>query len=144
MTIRRPGGLLEERLSYSVIGAFFYVHRELGFGFLETVYSRALERELRRRGHRVGREVAVDVHFEGSTVAHQRIDMLVDDKLIVEIKATDQLHRGACRQLYNYLRATNLELGLLLHFGRSADFYRVICENGLKQFSSASAPPSDS
>ena len=143
MTVRRPDGLVEERLSYSVIGAFFTVHRGLGFGFLETVYSRALERELHRRGHRVGREVAVDVHFAGARVAHQRIDMIVDDRLIVEIKATDQLHRDASRQLYNYLRATNLEVGLLLHFGRSADFYRVICENRFKARPSDSAPPSN-
>ena len=144
MTIRRPDGLLEERLSYSVIGAFFAVHRQLGFGFLESVYSRALEAELRERRHRVSREFAAAVHYSGLEIAHQRLDMVVDEKLVVEIKATDRLHPDGCRQLFNYLRATSLEVGLLLHFGRSADFYRVICQNHLKPRSSRSRSPSDS
>ena len=65
MTIHRPGGLFEEELSYSVIGAFFAVHRKLGFGFLEQIYASALELELAARGHRVSREIEVIVHYDG-------------------------------------------------------------------------------
>ena len=132
MAIRRPGGLIEEELSHSVIGAFFAVHRKLGFGFLEQIYASALELELKARGHQVGREVEIIVYYDGVPVGRQRLDMIVDEKLIVEIKSPERLHRGACRQLYNYLRGTSLEVGLLLHFGREADFYRVIFENARK------------
>lgn len=118
--------LIEEELTSSVIGAFFAVHRALGFGFLEHVHAAALERELLRRGHRVDREMNVLIQYDGADIARQRLDMVVDDKLVIEIKSTEHLHRDAKRQLYNYLRATRFEVGLLLHFGRSANFYRVI------------------
>jgi GxxExxY protein len=124
-----PGGLIEEQLTQSVIGAFFKVHRTLGYGFLENVYASALEFELKRRGHRVQREVPVVVFYDGVAVANQRLDMVVDETLVIELKATDKLHPDATRQLFNYLRATNLEVGLLLHFNRRADFYRVVCSN---------------
>lgn len=142
--IRRPGGLIEEELSHSVIGAFYKVHRTLGAGFLESVYAAALELELRNRGHDVGREVLVVVRYEGVNIAHQRLDMLVNERLIIEIKATEKLHKDASRQLFNYLRATNLELGLLLHFGPSAAFYRVVCENNSKARPKTPLNPSNS
>ncbi len=128
-----PGhALLEERLSHSVIGAFYDVYNQLGFGFLESVYASALQLELLQRGHRVVREFDVTVRYSNVAIAHQRLDMVVDERLIVEIKATERLHRDAGRQLYNYLRATNLEVGLLFHFGRSAHFYRLICDSAHK------------
>jgi len=128
--------LLEEKLTRSVIGGFYAVHRALGFGFLEQVYANALEVELRGRGHDVAREFSVGVHYGGIEVAHQRLDMVVDDKLVVEIKASENLHADATRQLFNYLRATRLEVGLLLHFGRSAKFRRAICDIGHKPLQS--------
>lgn len=118
--------LLEEALTRSVIGGFYAVHRNLGFGFVEPVHARALEIELHGRGHDVAREFGVNVYYRGILIPQQRHDMVVDQKLAVEIKSTERLHRDAKRQLYNYLRATNLEVGLLLHFGRSATFYRVV------------------
>src|SRR5437879_2858902 len=120
--------LIEERLTHSVIGAFFKVHRVLGFGSLEHVYSSALELELRNRGHNVAREMGVVIRYEGVEIAHQRLDFLIDEKLVVEIKASEKIHPDASRQLYNYLRATNLDVGLLLHFGREAKFYRLVCQ----------------
>ena len=125
----RPGGLIEEELTYSVIGGFLKVHRTLGFGFVEPIYGSAMECELRSRGHETLREFGVTVWYEGIAIGQQRLDMVVDQRLIIEIKSTERLHKDACRQLYNYLRATNLEFGLLLHFGREANFYRLICEN---------------
>jgi GxxExxY protein len=121
--------LIHDRLTYSVIGAFFEVYYTLGFGFLEHVYVAALIRELRNRGHAIGREVSVPVLYKGEEVARQRLDMIVDEKLVVETKSTRALHEGAVRQVENYLRATSLELGLLLHFGPQPRFYRVICSN---------------
>ena len=121
--------LVHERLSYSVIGAFFEVYYTLGFGFLEHVYVASLTRELKHRGHDVRREVSVPVLYKGEEVARQRLDMIVDHKLVVETKSTRALHEGAVRQVENYLRATTIELGLLLHFGPQPKFYRVIASN---------------
>jgi GxxExxY protein len=120
------GELFEERLTHSVIGTFFEVYNTLGFGFLEHIYVMALERELIEREHRVAREVAVRVSYKGHELGAQRLDMIVDDKLVVETKSTHELHKAARRQVYNYLRSTNLEIGLLLHFGPEAHFYRMI------------------
>ena len=122
--------LFDEALTHSVIGAFFEVYNTLGFGFLEQLYARALEKELASRGHQVKREFAVSVQYKGELLGHQRLDMVVNDKVIVEIKATDNLHRESQRQLFNYLRATNIEVGLLLHFSPTgARFYRLVCSN---------------
>lgn len=118
--------LIEGRLTQSVIGAFFEVYNTLGFGFLEHIYVLAMERELRSRGHHVAREVAVSVMYKGEHLGTQRIDMIVDSKLVVEVKSTYQLHGFAIRQIYNYLRGTNLEVGLILHFGPEPKFYRQI------------------
>ena len=128
---RRPGGLIEEELTRSVIGAFFDVYNTLGYGFLEHVYALALERELLGRGHRVGREVSVNIAYKGISLTSQRLDFVVDEKLIVEAKSTQILPAFAARQLYNYLRATNLEIGLLLHFGPEPRFHRLISPRAL-------------
>ena len=123
------GELFEEKLTHSVIGAFYEVYNNLGFGFLEHLYVMAMERELIAREHQVGREVCVRVMYKGEELAVQRLDLIVDEKLVIETKASAELHKSATRQLYNYLRATNLELGLLLHFGPRPNFHRVICRN---------------
>src|SRR4051812_45562781 len=106
MAIRRPGGILEESLTHSIIGGFYRVHKVLGFGFLESVYLAALEVELIKRGHKVAREVRVAIAYEEVLIAHQRIDMIVDAKVILEVKSSERLHPHGCRQLLNYLRAT--------------------------------------
>src|SRR6478672_2378904 len=107
--------LIEEDLTKAVIGVFFEVYNHLRFGFLEHLYVMALERELLWRGHRIGREVAVPVFYKGEHLGSQRIDMVVDEKLIVVAKSTLVLHSAASRQVNSYLRATHLEVGLLLH-----------------------------
>ena len=119
------GELLLERLTYSVIGAFYAVYNELGFGFLERIYKRALELELIARGHRVAREVDVRVYYKGKEVGWQRLDFVVDEALVIEVKSTRMLEENATRQLFNYLKATDLRVGLLLHFGPKANVYRV-------------------
>jgi GxxExxY protein len=123
------GELVEERLTHSVIGAFFEVHNTLGFGFLEPIYIAALALELRERGHVVDLEVRVRVSYKGAEIGWQRLDMIVDDTLVLEVKSTSELHPSARRQLLNYLSATRLEVGLLLHFGQSAKFHRVVASS---------------
>ena len=117
--------LIHERLTHSAIGAFFEVYNTLGFGFLEHIYLGALEAELRLRGHVVDREVRVQVRYKGAVIGWHRVDMIVDNMLVVEVKSTTELHSSARRQLQNYLCATTLGLGLLLHFGPTPRFYRL-------------------
>jgi len=111
--------LIHEDLTRSVIGAFYEVYNVLGFGFLEHIYIPALEHELRARGHRIAREVWVTVFFKGMVMGKQRLDMVVDEKLVVEVKSTYDLRSGALRQLHNYLCATHLHVGLFLHLALS-------------------------
>ena len=118
--------LTEGALTRSIIGAFYDVYNTLDFGFLEHVYKAALEKELLARGHHVEREVRVVVYYKGDPIAVQIIDMLVDGKVVVEAKSGGYFHPAWGRQLHNYLRATSLEVGLLLHFGPEAKFYRVV------------------
>ena len=122
------GELYLERLTHAVIGAFFEVYNELGFGFLEQIYINALAVELRRRGHMVDLQVRSCVTYKEVEVGTQRLDMVVDRSLVIEVKSTTDLHSSARRQLLNYLCATRLELGLLLHFGPKARFYRLISQ----------------
>ena len=126
---RRKIVLLEEALTRSVIGAFYDAHRKLGFGFQESIYTRALEKELVKRGHRVERELGVAVHYDGEQIGWHRLDMVVDGRLVVECKSVEPLPPCAKRQLLSYLRATRLEVGLLLHFGYRATFHREVWSN---------------
>ena len=105
--MRRSPRLLED-LIYSIVGAFFEVYNTLGYGFLEHLYLKALERELLARGHEVAREVWVTVMYKGGELGKQRLDMVVDDCVVIEIKSTHDLQKNATRQLFNYLRATDL------------------------------------
>ena len=128
--------LFDEELTKSVIGAFFEVYNRLRFGFLENTYMRSMELELLERGHNVAREKNVPVFYKNHVASSHRIDMLVDGRLIVEGKSTQILPHTAMRQLYSYLRSTELELGLLLHFGPEPKFYRQIVTNDQKPFDS--------
>ena len=123
--------LVEGHRTRSIIGGFYETFNTLRSGFLESVYVAALEKELRARGHRVERDVAVQVFYKGDIIARQRIDMLVDGSVIVEIKAGDRLPFVAEQQLLNYLRATGLQVGLLFHFGPRPKFYRVFNRHGV-------------
>ena len=127
-TTARPR-LLDEKLTGKVIGAFYTVYNTLGYGFRESVYSRALTIELRRCGLRVDREVSFTVYYEGEVVGRYRIDHLVEGRLVLEIKAGKSLAPRDRDQLLNALRASDHEVGLLLHFGPRPTFCRVVAEN---------------
>src|SRR5688572_3964706 len=93
--------LIEEALTRSIIGAFYDVYNEMGYGYLETIYIRALERELVRRGHKVAREVGIVVVYRGEPLGVQRLDMIVDDTVVVETKSTERVPQSALRQLFS-------------------------------------------
>ncbi len=118
--------LLGAELSRSIVAAFFDVYNYFGYGLSERIYAGALAFELRERGHLVVRELVVDVRYKNRHVATQRLDMVIDDKVIVEIKATERLAAGDRLQLINYLRATEFEVGLLLHYAPTPRFERFI------------------
>ena len=117
---------VERELSESVIGAFLDSYYKLGFGFSERIYANALARELHKRRHTTQRETAVEVLYDGARIGWYRLDMIVDGRLVVEIKATETLPSHAQRQLLNYLRCTRLEVGLVLHYGPRPRFYRQV------------------
>jgi GxxExxY protein len=122
---RQP--LLHEQITRSIIGAFYEVYNTLGFGFLERIYSRALEIELRARGHTVNREVWVPVYYKtGELLGRHRLDMVVDEKVITENKSTLFIPSSTPRQINSYLHATPLRVGLILHFGPEPRFQRFI------------------
>jgi GxxExxY protein len=120
------GELLEGELVHSIVGGFLAVYNYFGYGLSERVYCGALVCELRDRGHVVARETAIDVRYKGRHVAQQRIDLVIDDKVIVENKATEKLFHTDRMQLISYLRATSFEVGVLLHFGPEPRFERFI------------------
>jgi len=120
------GELLEAERVHSIVGAFYMVYNYYGYGLSEAIYAGALEYELIDRGHEVVRELLVATSYKGRHVGWQRLDMVVDSAVIVENKATEKLSPAARPQLISYLRATNFEVGVLLHFGPQPKFYRFI------------------
>ncbi|GGK02876.1 GxxExxY protein [Luteimonas terricola] len=119
-------GLMHRRVSKQVIGTFFDTYNELGHGFLESVYEGALAIRLHECGLRVERQVPVAVRFHNHVVGEFRTDLLVEDCLLVEIKATRALTDAHEAQLLNYLKATGIRVGLLLNFGPRPDFRRRV------------------
>ena len=113
-------------VSRKVIGAFFETYNELGHGFLESVYEAALAVRLEECGFRVRRQVPIAVMFHGQVVGQFRADMLVDDHVLIEIKAVLQLAPPHEAQLLNYLKATRTRVGLLLNFGPRPEFRRRV------------------
>jgi GxxExxY protein len=132
--------LIERQLTESVIGGFLDSYYKLGYGFSESIYTSALTKELQRRGNEVRRESAVEVLYDGERIGWYRLDMIVDRRLVVEIKATEQLPPYARRQLLNYLRCTRLEVGLVLHYGPRPKFYQQVCTQ-LPQLPNLAAEP---
>jgi GxxExxY protein len=118
--------LLHADITDPIIGSFHFLYREFGFGFLESVYSSGLSVELQFRGFEVRREVTADVVFRGVTIGHFRADMVVENRVLVEVKATKALTTADERQLLNYLKASKLEVGLLLHFGPTPKVIRRV------------------
>jgi GxxExxY protein len=118
--------LLYERLTESIIGAFYEVYNRLGYGFLEQAYSKALMIELGYKGLEVSREVKVDLYYRGFCIGHHRLDLLVDQKVIVEVKALEAMPKIAMRQCLSYMRATGLQVGLVLNFGAEPQIKRVV------------------
>ena len=119
--------MLYEELSYATVGAAIEVHRLLGSGFLEAVYEQALAQELTLRGIPFRRQVSLLVTYKGACAGEYRADFVIDERIILEIKASSTLSPAHEAQAHHYLAATGLRLALLFNFGRkSLQIKRVI------------------
>ena len=118
-------GLITDR----ILKVFYEVYNELGHGFLESVYHRSLVLALKSVGLNVSSRVSIPVWFRGSQAGRFEADILVEGCVLLELKAARMLDSSHRAQLLNYLRATEIEVGLLLNFGEKPEFKRVIFDN---------------
>ena len=116
-----------------IIKAFYCVYGELGYGFLENVYENALAFELKYIGLSVEQQFNIDVYYKAHIVGKYKADLVVNDLIIVELKAVEHLTNEHGNQLINYLKATDKEVGLLLNFGKKAEICRKVYENSRKK-----------
>jgi len=114
-------------LTEKIIGSAMKVHRHFGFGFPEIVYKRALMIELEKGGLRFKQEMEKDILYDDQLIYKRRLDLIVEDVVLVELKAIKDVDNGDYNQVLNYLRVFKLEVGLLINFGSSSlQFKRLI------------------
>lgn len=127
-----------DELTRAIIGVFYDVYNELGSGFVESVYKECMRIALAEVGLKVQTEVPIPVHFRGSLVGVFRADLVVNGLVLIELKVVDGLAKEHETQTLNYLRATSLEVALLMNFGPALKFKRLIMDNEKKNKSVAS------
>jgi GxxExxY protein len=125
-------GLKYAELTERLIGIFFNLYNEIGHGFLESVYEQAFSVVLAENNIFFQRQIAIPVWFHGQKIGEFRADLLVDSKVLIELKAGRDIDLAWEKQLLNYLRATDIEVGLLFNFGPNAQFKRYVFENARK------------
>ena len=125
-------GYKHSELTELVIGVFYDVYNELGFGFLESVYRNSLRLALLEKGLNVESEVSVSVYFRGVSVGDFRADLLVNGVILLELKTAEKIIPAHEAQVLNYLRSTKLELGLILNFGPRPQVRRLLLDNSRK------------
>ncbi len=124
--------LLHRSITDAILKVYYDVYNELGYGFLEKVYQNAMYFELKSLGYKVEAQKQIKVYFKEQLVGEYFSDLLVEDKVIVELKATELLMNVHVAQIMNYLKATPIEVGLLLNFGEEPEFKRLIYTNDRK------------
>jgi GxxExxY protein len=124
--------ILHKELSDSILKVFYEVYNELGYGFIEKVYQNAMYLELKSQGFKVEAQKQIKVHYKDELVGDFFADLLIDDLIILELKACDVLVKAHYVQTLNYLKATNIEIGLLLNFGEKPEIKRLIFTNNRK------------
>jgi GxxExxY protein len=123
-----------EPLTEKIIGCFYTVYNQLGYGFLERVYENALLIELGKQGLKAASQVPIHVYYDGLVVGDFFADIVVEDKVVLELKAVRKLKMEHEAQLLNELNATEFEVGLLLNFGLKAEIRRKIFDNERKKY----------
>ena len=124
--------MLHENITKKIIEAYYKVFNSLGYGFLEKVYENALKIELKRSNLKVDQQKSIKVFYDEFEVGDYFADLIIEDLVIVELKAAESLCEEHETQLINYLKATNLEVGLLLNFGKKPEFKRKVFSNDRK------------
>jgi GxxExxY protein len=119
-------------LTKQILRAFFDLHTELGYGFSEKVYENSLLILLRERGMIVQQQMPIQVHFHNQVVGEYFADLLVNEVVLLELKAVSKINEDHAAQLLNYLKATDIEVGLVLNFGQTAEFRRRVYDNARK------------
>jgi GxxExxY protein len=122
-----------EEITEKIIEAFYKVYNTLGYGFLEKVYQNAMYLELVEMGYHVEKEKRIKVYYNGNIVGDYNADLIIEDLVVVELKANSILVEENEHQLVNYLKATNIEVGLLLNFGKMPQMKRKIFDNDKKK-----------
>lgn len=122
-----------EELTELIIKAFYNVYNSLGYGFLEKVYENSMVIELKSLGLNCEKQKPITVHFKNFNVGEYFADIIVENKIIVELKAAEGIIEEHEAQLLNYLKATDIEVGLLFNFGKTPQFNRRIFENKFKK-----------
>jgi GxxExxY protein len=125
-------GLLHKSITDAILKVYYEVYNELGSGFLEKVYQNAMYFELKSLGYKVEAQKQIKVYFKNQLVGEYYSDLLVEDKVIVELKATELLMNVHVAQIINYLKSTPIEVGILLNFGEEPEFKRIIYTNDRK------------
>ena len=123
-----------EETTEKIIQAFYKVYNTLGYGFLEKVYERAMLIELAKLNLKCENQIPINIFYEGKVIGEFFADILVEDKIIVELKAISKLTKQDESQLLHYLNATDKEIGLLLNFGPKAEIKRKAFDNNLKKY----------
>lgn len=118
MATNKPN-IIYQDLSYQIMGAIFEVHKELGPGFLESVYEKALLLELTSRGMKVDVEKVFDLTYKGKKIGTHRLDLIIEDKIVVELKTVERFAPPHTAQLLSYLKASGHRLGILVNFSRA-------------------------
>jgi GxxExxY protein len=124
--------LLHKDITDKIIKAFYYVYNNLGYGFLEKVYENALVIVLKQQGFNVAQQIPVKVYFKGEIVGDYYADIIINDCVILELKAAESITEAHGAQLVNYLRATNIEVGLLFNFGTKPEFRRKVFSKAME------------
>ena len=134
IVIMNEDNIIHKELSYQIMKAIFEVHNSLGPGFTEGIYEEALAYELTLRGIPFKRQEAVTVVYKGKVVGNHRLDILVDGKIILELKALSTLGDGFKQQVLSYLKATGIELGILVNFGTPrVEYVRIANTNTINK-----------
>jgi len=129
--------LLHKEITSKIIQAFYKVYNTLGYGFLEKVYENAMRIELGKSGIRVEQQKNIKVYYDSEQVGDYYADLLIENLIIVELKAAETICDEHETQLLNYLKATDIEVGLLINFGKIAEIKRKIFLNKNKKLTSA-------
>ena len=124
MNYLKRNDLLYPELSFQIIGCAFEVHNELGFGFKENIYQKALALSLKEKKLTFKEQAHYQIKFKDQVIANRYFDFIVDEKIVVEIKKDDKFSKANIDQTIEYLKASNLKLAILINFGKEGVVYK--------------------